>query len=138
MDQSDKISQLVDEKISILKNIDFFNFFMNADVPDNKLFLSNLSAFQKDLRGRGFTKKELELLEHLVHLSTIPKDKRYGKLRAWLTAELSSEFITFSIVKNPFAKDLRGFYRDVYQRVFPEEEQEDLKTFMMYVGREVE
>src|SRR3989338_876468 len=136
MDQPDKIAQLVEEKISILGAYDFFRYFMDADVPDNKLFLSNLSRFRKDLGGRGFTKKELELLEHLTHLSTVPKDKRYGKLRIWLTAELSSEFITFNIVKNPLSKDLRGFYIDIYKRVFPEEEQEDLSTFMMYVGRE--
>src|SRR3989344_7381788 len=137
MGEPDKIDKLVEQKIGILKDYDFFRYFMDADVPDNKLFLNNLrSAFRKELRGRGFTKKELELLEHLTHLSTIPKDKRYGKLRIWLTAELSSEFITFNIVKNPLSKDLRGFYRDIYQRVFPEEEQEDLSTFMMYVGRE--
>ena len=41
------------------------------------------------------------MLEHLTHLSTFPKNKRYGKLRIWLTAELSSEFITFNIVNDP-------------------------------------
>lgn len=130
------IEELVKRKIQILSSYPFFTDFISSDLPDNKKFLQDLKLFSKDLIEKGFTKKELELLEHLTHLSTIPKEKRYQKLRIWLTAELSSEFITFNIVKNPFAKDLRDFYRSVYQRVFPEEEQEDLSVFMMYVGRE--
>lgn len=126
----------VREKIEILKSYHFFNDFMDADLPDNQQFLDNLGAFRKDLIKKGFSKKELKLLRHLIALSTYPKEKRYTMLERWLVAELTSETISFKVVKNPFGRDLKQFYKDIYERAFPEEERESLSDYRKWMASE--
>ena len=126
-------SELVLKKIAILKGYFFFNDFMDADSPDSKKFLGNLKPFLKDLRKRGFNNKELKLLQHLVALSTYPKEKRYAMLERWLTAEMTSEFISIDLIKNPLSKDLRRFYKDIYESTFAEDERESLKNIRGWI-----
>lgn len=129
------IAELVKIKIEILRGYPFFNDFMNADLPDNQKFLDDLKAFSEDLIEirRVINKKELKLLQHLIALSTYPKEKRYAMLERWLIAELTSEFISFELVKNPFGRTLKQFYRNIYQETFSEEEQEPLRKIKWWI-----
>src|SRR3989344_4049051 len=130
------INELVRRKVQILSSYPFFTDFMNSDLQDNTKFLQELKLFSKDLIKKGFAKKELKMLRHLIHLSTVAKSIRYKKLETWFIAELTSEFITFDLIKNPLGKDLKNFYKSIYQEVFPEEEQEDFSSFMLYISKE--
>lgn len=129
----DYIGDLVKRKIDILRGYWFFNEFMDADLPNRKVFLEGLMPFLGDLRNRGFNKRELKMLEHLSFLSTYPKEKRSFALQRWLTAELTSEFMSIKLVKNPLDKDLRKFYNEIYKDVFSEDERESLTKLRVWI-----
>jgi hypothetical protein len=127
---------IVETKVLTLLDHPFFYEFINSENPDNAKYLENLKVFSNDMMSKGFSKKELEMLHHLTYLSTVRRELRIKKLKELIELELASETITFKLIKNPFDKDLKKFYTDVYQRIFPESEQEDLINYRRWIFEE--